>query len=561
MNQEKLRIGILLDDLDVDAWAYKMIEILHGSAYASLDFIIVNQIKPVNNRTLKEKFKHNFHRIGSVIVAKLLDFVHFRVLERATILPDALALVNIRNLLPDVEVLEVIPHQKIMSDYFSAEDIDKIQQQNLDILIRFGFRILRGEILNSARYGIWSYHHGDNRVNRGGPAGFWESMQQWSETGAILQILNEDLDNGLVLARSWSCTNRFNVGDNVNNLFWKTLSIMPRKIEELHRVGEKDFFEKVERNNSHPGFYSNRLFKRPSNYEYAKLLLHRCQQKLKITQERMRYMEQWQLRFCFGKGVASSMWRYKPIIPPKDRFWADPHIVFKDEEYHVFIEELPYSTGKGHISVMQIKTDGTWTEPVKVINKPYHLSYPFVFEYQDELYMIPESMANETVELYKCQEFPHQWEFCMNLMEGVKAADATVLYRDGKWWLFANMVEVEGAPISDELFLYSSDELLSTDWKRHPASPVVSDVKSARPAGRIFEQNGKLYRPSQNCSHRYGYGFNLCEIKILNDDDYKEEIVTSVKPDWEPDVLATHTFSHEGKLSMIDVKVRRSKRG
>ena len=561
MNQEKLRIGILLDDLDVDAWAYKMIEILHGSAYASLDFIIVNQIKPVNNRTLKEKFKHNFHRIGSVTVAKLLDFMHFRVLERATILPDALALVNIRNLLPDVEVLEVIPHQKIMSDYFSAEDIDKIQQQNLDILIRFGFRILRGEILNSARYGIWSYHHGDNRVNRGGPAGFWESMQQWSETGAILQILNEDLDNGLVLARSWSCTNGFNVGDNVNNLFWKTLSIMPRKIEELHRVGEKDFFEKVERNNSHPGFYSNRLFKRPSNYEYAKLLLHRCQQKLKITQERMRYMEQWQLRFCFGKGIASSMWRYKSIIPPKDRFWADPHIVFKDEEYHVFIEELPYSTGKGHISVMQIKTDGTWTEPVKVINKPYHLSYPFVFEYQDELYMIPESMANETVELYKCQEFPHQWEFCMNLMEGVKAADATVLYRDGKWWLFANMVEVEGAPISDELFLYSSDELLSTDWKRHPASPVVSDVKSARPAGRIFEQNGKLYRPSQNCSHRYGYGFNLCEIKILNDDDYKEEIVTSVKPDWEPDVLATHTFSHEGKLSVIDVKVRRSKRG
>lgn len=559
-NKPKLKIGLLLDDLEIEAWAYKLIEILHQSSYASIELIAVNKIKPPINRSFKEKIQNNSHRISSVFFTWLLQHIHLRFLERPVLVPDAVAPINVLELLPNVEVLEVTPEQKRMSDYLSGADTDVIQNQNLDILIRFGFRILRGKILDSSKYGIWSYHHGDNRVNRGGPAGFWESLQQWPETGSTLQILSEDLDNGLVLDRSWSCTNKFDVRENINSVFWKTLSIMPRKIEELHRTGKQTFFKKVAENNNQPGFYSQRLFKRPSNFEYTKLLLHRLQQKVKIKLERIRYMEQWQLRFCFGNGISSSMWRYKPIVPPKDRFWADPHIVFKDGTYYVFIEELPYNTGKGHISVMQINEDGTWTQPIKVIDKPYHMSYPFVFEHQGTWYMIPETMANNTIELYTCQGFPHQWTFCMNLMEGVKAVDATVLLKDGTWWLFANMIEVEGAPIGDELFLFSSNELLSTDWSRHPANPIVSDVKSARPAGRIFEQNGKLYRPSQNGSHRYGYGFNLCEIKTMNQSDYAEEVVTSVTPDWDPDIMATHTFNHQGRLSIIDVKARRLKR-
>ena len=88
------------------------------------------------------------------------------------------------------------------------EDILKIKHYNLDVLIRFGFKILRGDILKAAKYGIWSYHHGDNDLNRGGPAGFWEVIEHWDITGSTLQILSEDLDGGKILYKSFSMTDR-----------------------------------------------------------------------------------------------------------------------------------------------------------------------------------------------------------------------------------------------------------------------------------------------------------------------------------------------------------------
>jgi hypothetical protein len=92
------------------------------------------------------------------------------------------------------------------------------------------------------------------------------------------------------------------------------------------------------------------------------------------------------------------------------------------------------------------------------------------------------------------------------LMINVYAVDPTILRKDGKWWLFVNIRENEGASSLDELFLFYSADLFCRDWTPHPKNPVVSDVKSSRPAGRIFSYNGNIYRPSQNNSKRYGMG-------------------------------------------------------
>ena len=84
--------------------------------------------------------------------------------------------------------------------------------------------------------------------------------------------------------------------------------------------------------------------------------------------------------------------------------------------------------------------------PKKIIEKPYHLSYPFVFSYDNEFYMIPETGSNSTIELYKCLEFPEKWEMAAILMKDVRAYDTTILHKDGKWWLFTNICENEGGP-------------------------------------------------------------------------------------------------------------------
>ncbi len=256
-------------------------------------------------------------------------------------------------------------------------------------------------------------------------------------------------------------------------------------------------------------------------------------------------------------GPSTSPWRYKTLTPPKDRFWADPHIIERDGTYYVFLEELMYSTERAHISVMEINEDGTHTEPRTILEKPYHLSYPFVFEHDGETWMVPESEANDTVSLYRSVEFPDKWEHHMDLMEGVSAVDATLYQHDGLWWMFINKGEHPSLTRWDELYLYYAKDFRTNQWTEHPLNPIVSDVKSARPAGKLFVSNGVLYRPSQNCSHCYGYGLNLNEVQVLSTTDYRESVATAITPDWRKDVTACHSFANVGRLSVIDAMVVR----
>ena len=146
------------------------------------------------------------------------------------------------------------------SDYFSTSDIENIQSHEIDVLIRIGFRTLRGDILSCAKYGIWSYHHGDHTVNRGGPAGVWEVLEDWDETGVTLHILTEDLVGGNILYKSSGFTDGLSINRSRNNYFWKAASFLPRKLEELYKLGESSFFEQVETDNADPLFYYNRLY-------------------------------------------------------------------------------------------------------------------------------------------------------------------------------------------------------------------------------------------------------------------------------------------------------------
>jgi hypothetical protein len=195
---------------------------------------------------------------------------------------------------------------------------------------------------------------------------------------------------------------------------------------------------------------------------------------------------------------------------------------------------------------------GQWKTPVKVLERDYHLSYPFVFEWEGKHYMIPESGAKRSIDLYESQAFPYEWEFKQSLITGVRAVDTTLLRHAGKWWLFTGIAENEGAAPNVELFLFSSDELLNGQWKPHPQNPIVSDMRKARPAGAVFTQDGKLFRPSQDCTNGYGYGFDLNEIEVLSESDYQEWTCASVRPTWDENILATHTYATCGKLTVID---------
>ena len=214
---------------------------------------------------------------------------------------------------------------------------------------------------------------------------------------------------------------------------------------------------------------------------------------------------------------------------------------------------------KGYISVLEIDQDGNYTLPVKIIENDYHMSYPFLFEDNDHLYMIPETGSNKTIELYKCVDFPYKWEFQKVLLEGEKAVDTTVFKHNEKYWIFTNKKEMVGASAHEELFLYYTDDVIDKKWIAHPKNPIVSDVSCARSAGNIFVKDNKIYRPAQNCIKRYGYGLKIQEIIVLNENEYEEKNIDSIYPNWSNDLLGTHTINHKDGLTVIDALIQRSK--
>src|SRR5215212_2643258 len=209
-----LRIGLLVDSLTQPRWVSKIINDIQSSGFAEICLVVKNEATSEPLGRFQSYWKNRNY---------LLYALYERVDSRVSLGEEnAFEDVDIEQSLPGVPVLPVMPIMKKFSDWFPDEAVEKIRSYDLDVVISHGFRILRGEALRIAKHGGWSYHHGDNRVNRGGPAGFWEVMDASPISGAVLQILSEDLDNGEVISRGWSRTiDRFSVKSSRNNLYWR----------------------------------------------------------------------------------------------------------------------------------------------------------------------------------------------------------------------------------------------------------------------------------------------------------------------------------------------------
>ena len=272
------------------------------------------------------------------------------------------------------------------------------------------------------------------------------------------------------------------------------------------------------------------------------------------------YFEQWAiLASTKSVGYKDVSWKnFKLIAHPADRDWADPFIWVQNGKYFIFIEEKPYSTKIGRIICLALDENMDVLSSHIVLEKPFHLSYPYLFEYKEQLYMVPETKDNRTIDLYRCTNFPYHWEFARNLLSDVEAVDASLIEKDGKWWLFANIVNDKGVSW-DTLHLYMAPHPLADEWVAHPKNPIIKDIHSARPAGRIFLDNGNLIRPSQDCSVRYGYATNFNRIVTLDETDYSEVCEKTFMPPKIGNILGTHTYNSMNGFTLIDAKQLRRK--
>lgn len=552
-HKKPLRIGLLLDSFSQPQWVRRIIEEISSSSIARVELIVKNKRGEEHPEpALKRLWNRRRHLLYSAYTK--LDN------RLTTVSPDAFQKVSVEDLLAAVPVLEVEPLMYKFTDRLDDEDVKLIRQYGLDVALRFGFRILKGDVLEIAQHGVWSYHHDNARIYRGGPPGFWEVMKDDPVTGSMLQILNEQLDNGRVIYRSWAATiNRFSVKKNNNNYYWKTSAFVMRKLKELHEAGENSIDSRELTYSSQP--YLRKLYKTPTNSEMFGLLLGLGSRAAKRLIEKIAYSENWSLAFRFRideDDLNNTFYKFKYLLPPKNRFWADPFPVRQGDRYFVFFEEFVYRKNKAHISVIEMKNGEQPIGPVTVLERPYHLSYPFVFEWEGDQYMIPETGSNNRVELYRCKSFPNEWEFEKVLLEANNPTDATLIESSGKWWMFVTIAEPHVSVNWDELHVFHAATPLGP-WTPHRRNPVKSDVRSSRPAGRMFHKNGSLYRPAQDCSLRYGYGIAINEVKQLTPEVYFEREVSRITPEWHESVIGAHTINSVDDLTVIDCLVKSGK--
>ena len=156
------------------------------------------------------------------------------------------------------------------------------------------------------------------------------------------------------------------------------------------------------------------------------------------------------------------------------------------------------------------------------------------------------------MDLYRCVSFPDKWEHCETLLQRCSCSGHDGLFPSrGSGGFLPTSASMKAGQAMMTYFSFTRT-LERGQWKPHPRNPIVSDVTRARPAGNVFNENGKLYRPAQDCSIRYGYGIRIQEILEMSESEYVEREVEFIEPKWDKKIIATHTFSKAGRLVFSD---------
>lgn len=246
------------------------------------------------------------------------------------------------------------------------------------------------------------------------------------------------------------------------------------------------------------------------------------------------------------------------ISIPNNEFWADPFLFSHDGHLYLFVERYPFDTCKGVISCGEI-VENRVENMHDVLVRPYHLSYPNIVEEDGEIYMIPECSENRCIEVWKAVDFPNRWELYSSAFHGKSMAD-TVYYRDenGKRWLFSSEADFSQQEHCYKLSLYKIGSLKMTKVEEHPMSPIVLDCSCARNGGRIFEQDGHIYRTAQDNRYgEYGHGVAILEIVKLTDTKYEERVVKRLDHPVCNGMLGTHHMTESAGRYVIDICTRR----
>lgn len=235
-------------------------------------------------------------------------------------------------------------------------------------------------------------------------------------------------------------------------------------------------------------------------------------------------------------------------------YWvADPFPIEKDGKLFIFGEIYEYTKLKGSIAYTQL-TDSGFTKWKKIIEEPYHLSFPNIFYIGDNLYMCPESHESRQLYLYKCEKFPHKWKKDKILANNGNFNDTVFLKYDNELLGFT----CEWKDINNhqfKIFKLTGDIIEFFN----PSNIKTLDYYLTRPAGKIFfdEIENRNIMVSQICNPIYGSGLIFKSFNI-NFPYYEEYEISRIYPadincDLNKPFDGIHTFNMSDNYVVVDL--------
>lgn len=559
----KLRVGVLIDGCQLRAYARRVLDDIAASDFAEVICYISNAaVSPPAAEPRSTPFPalRLFGRLREPAWRRGLAYSIYErwYAGRRSPAPDPLAPVDCSELMARSNVLFVVPTMTGFVDRLEPADVERVRAFDLDVLLRFGFRIVRGDILRVARHGIWSFHHGDSARYRGGPAHLWELVERNPVSGVVLQQITEELDAGRVLARGLFATApSLSVAENRYGPYWSSQHFVIRTLHELHQHGT------IRRAPDPESAYAGRrkIYRRPTNLEVSGWLASELgrrgaayvRRSLPRRGPELRRRPQWRIALrsaedpLYARSDATSLDGFRWLRTPAGRFWADPFLLDHGNESWLFFEEFDEATGKGHIAGLRIEDDGSAGPSQVVVARPYHLSYPHVFEHDGEVFMVPESQEAGRIDLLRARRFPDDWVQETTLLP-LRAVDNTVFEHDGEWWMLASPRVVAGHAALT--YVWRAPRLTGP-WRLASHVPLNDDVRSARGAGRVFRHEGSLWRPSQDCSVHYGRALGFSSILQLGEAP-RERPVRVVQAQGVRGLVGIHTYNRSHRWEVID---------
>ena len=550
---KKIRIGILCNNLNnLENWEYRLFDRLLDLDYCDIAILIQDGRK-------KNKNFFKINNLFNKILFKIISIIEKIIIE--TKFKKNLSLYKKKKIetikkLEKIKKISLFPRENgKYEDYFEQEDCKKIKDFNLDILLRHGFKIIKGEILNIPKFGIWSFHHGDNDTNRGGPPGFWEIIFNQPVTGTTLQILNDQLDGGKIIEKGFYSTKKSFLM-NQNFIYEKSIEIILKNLKLLHLNGS------IITTPSKP--YHGKILKIPGNTFIIFKYLYFCIRELFYRAKDLILkifgykINAWSI--CYEKGniVKSDLSNSSLFKSSNDEFWADPFAIYFNNKNYIFFENYSYKKRKGKISC-GIFNNGKIENIRDVLELDYHLSYPFIFEFKNNIYLMPETAEVKRLEIYRAIDFPLKWELYSTGFEGEKIVDPTLFFdKENNIWLFLNKSNDPYNDYDSELYIYKIDDLKLNKITPHKLNPVIIDSRLARNAGNIFLDENKLIRPSQrNIKSAYGHGLNISEIKKLTIDNYEEKLIKTFSPQLEKGQVGIHHVTQLNDRFFYDICIKK----